>query len=498
MKCIKRVMPLTFILLLLSLTAYALPAFPGAEGMGASSVGGRGGTVYLVTNLNDSGTGSFRAAVEATGKRIVIFRVSGHIRLATTLFVTHPYITIAGQTSPGGIDVSGGMFCVSTHDVVVTHMRFRMGSDVCDGIASGVGNCETYGDSVRVMGTASSGDNEAYNVVFDHCSMSWGNDETLDIGGYLGNTRDVTISWCMIAQGLDDPAPESNHAYGIGIGSHYQASGLINVSLHHNYIAHFRYRVPLVAYNGFCDARNNVLYNWAPRQSMEVADVSGYTGTKANFISNYMKNGPLGSGATCGSGCSGIFYCGTADGSCDARSSDARGQIHASGNAGCAGDAVWSGWGSTQGWVSSGFLASSPHATTGIPVTTTIMNTGYAQTVLGGCGATKPSRDSVDAGFVNDFNNGTGSVLADRHFPTGYPTFSTPANPTDADSDGMADSWEIATFGSTAQTAAGDYDGDGYTNIEEYLHYLGGYTATTATDTTRPLSPSGINIQLIN
>jgi pectate lyase len=495
----KKIISLLLFVLLISIPAFALTAFPGAEGMGASSVGGRGGTVLFVTNLNDSGSGSFRAAVEATGRRIVLFKVSGHIRLATTLYARSPYITIVGQTSPGGVDVSGGMFCVSTHDVVVMHMRFRMGSDVCDGIArSAVGNCETYGDTVRVMGDAASGDHEAYNVVFDHCSMSWGNDETLDIGGYQGNTRDVVISWCIIAQGLDDPAPEDHHAYGIDIGSHFQASGLINVSLHHNYIAHFRYRVPLVAYNGFCDGRNNVVYNWEPRQSMELADVSGYTGTKANFISNYMKNGTLGSGATCGSGCSGIFYCGIND-KCDPNPTETRKQIYASGNTGCAGDAVWTGWGSSSGWVSSGFLASSAHTTTDIPVTTSTMNATYAQTVLSGAGATKPVRDSVDAGFVNDFNNGTGSVLADRHYPTGYPTFSTPVPPVDSDNDGMPDSWEtVKGLNPAINDSASDINNNGYTNIEEYIFELGGYSASSPapSDTTPPSSPKGVSVKV--
>ena len=280
----------------------------------------------------------------------------------------------------------------------------------------------------------------------------------------MGNTRDVVISWCIIAQGLDDPAPEYQHAYGISLGSHYQASGPINVSLHHNYIAHFRYRVPLVAYNGFCDGRNNVVYNWVPRQSMELADVSGYTGTKVNFIGNYMKLGTLKGGAVCGTGCSGIFYCGTGS-NCDQNTSAARGQIYASGNTGCSGDAVWSGWGSSQGWVNSSFLASSAHATTDIPVTTSAMSAAYAQTVLNGVGATKPVRDSVDTGFVNDFNNGTGSVLADRHYPTGYPTFSAPASPVDSDNDGMPDNWETAKgLNPALNDSALDKNNNGYTN----------------------------------
>lgn len=493
---------LSVILILFCSPIYALPAFPGAEGMGASSVGGRGGTIYMVTNLDNSGPGSFRAACEATGPRIVVFRVSGHIRLSTTLFVNNPFITIAGQTSPGGVDVSGGMFCISTHDVVVTHMRFRMSSDVCDGIASpAVGNCATYGDSVRVMGVAASGNGEAYNVVFDHCSMSWGNDETLDMGGYMGNTRDVVISWCMIAQGLDDPAPESNHGYGITLGSHYQSSGQIKVSLHHNYIAHFRDRVPYVVYNGFCDARNNVVYNWGGSLSMQVQYVNGYNNTKANFVHNYTKSGSLSN--SCASGYSkSVFFCGTGS-NCHTGSETPYPALYVAGNLACNRTSQTDDeWTVINGWspfniLSTAWRSSTPLATTDIPVTTTTMSVDYVQTILAGAGATKPSRDTVDTGFVNDFSNGTGSTLADNHYPTRYPTFSTPAAPTDADNDGMADAWEVTTFGSTAATASGDADGDGYTNIEEYLHYLGGYTSGQTTDTTPPATPTGVNATVI-
>jgi len=130
-------------------SAPELPAFPGAEGLGTSTVGGRGGTLYIVDTLSDNPADgvTFREACEATGPRYVAFSISGHIRLKTTITITSPYITIAGQTSPGGVDVSGGMFLITTHDVIVQHMRFRMSSDICDSITKpAVGNCETYGD----------------------------------------------------------------------------------------------------------------------------------------------------------------------------------------------------------------------------------------------------------------------------------------------------------------------------------------------------------------
>lgn len=498
----------------------ALPAFPGAKGMGASSVGGRGGTVYAVTNLNNNGPGSFREAVEASGPRIVVFAISGHIRLSATLTVSHPYLTIAGQTSPGGVDVSGGMFMVSTHDVVVTHMRFRMGSDICDNISyPDVGNCETYGDTVRVMGTAYSGDNWAYNVIFDHCSMSWGNDETLDLGGYNGHTKDVTVSRCLIAQGLDDPAPEPLHGYGINIGSHYQNSNVTNVSLHHNYIAHFRLRLPQVSFNGFGDIRNNVIYNWEQRGAVlmdetdETYKMADYALTRVNALANHFKIGSLANGWACGNYGSGIAYYGEAYSDCIGLTTGwGRGQFYVSGNTGCANGRVWYGYSGanctaangyyTQRWldeVSLDYIASSAHATNDIAVTTEAMDDSYVASILSDVGATKcqsgSCRDSVDTQFVADYNNNTGSTLADCHYPsTGctYPTFSTPSVPSDSDSDGMADDWENSTFGSLSQTSSGDFDGDEYTNIEEYLFHLGDYSESF--DITPPTAPDGLSV----
>lgn len=221
---------------------YALPAFSGAEGMGAETVGGRGGAVYIVDTLSDNPADgvTFREAVTATGPRYVTFSVSGHIRLTAPLFIRKPYLTIAGQTSSGGVDVSGHMTVIETHDVIITHMRFRMSSDQCDlVVGNNSGNCETYGDTFRISGSTPTGDTAAYNVIIDHSSFSWGNDETFDIAGYnndgvSGSAYDITLSNSLIAQGLDDPAPENNHGYGILVGSHFQGFRETNASLHHN------------------------------------------------------------------------------------------------------------------------------------------------------------------------------------------------------------------------------------------------------------------------
>lgn len=153
-----------------SLAQSYLPAFPGAEGFGAKSVGGRGGKVIKVTNLNDSGPGSFRKAVTASGKRIVVFDVSGIITLTSKLNITNPYITIAGETSPGGILVRGRPTKFNTHDVIVRHMRWRVGP----GNASGKDLDQQ--DAVQIWGKWGGQFNDAYNIIFDHNSFSWGVD----------------------------------------------------------------------------------------------------------------------------------------------------------------------------------------------------------------------------------------------------------------------------------------------------------------------------------
>lgn len=502
--------------------AYALPAFPGAEGMGADTVGGRGGTVYIVDTLSDNPADgmTFREAVTASGPRYVTFAVSGHIRLTSPLFIEKPYLTIAGQTSPGGVDVSGQMTVVGTHDVIITHMRFRMSSDVCDQIGPkpAVGNCETYGDTFRVSGSESTGDKAAYNVIIDHCSFSWGNDETFDIGGYntdgvSGSATDTTLSNSIIAQGLDDPAPETLHGYGISIGTHFQGKKETKASLHNNYIAHFRLRLPQVTYNAFADLRNNVMYNWGQRSAVlmdEMDSYSDYTLTRLNAVANHFKMGPLGiaKGYNCSTNASGVGYYGSGSSDCIATatlSNWTRGQFYIDGNTGCANGRVWQGYSSScaaptyypQSWldqVSPDFMSLLSHPTTsGIPVTTLPMNDTLVDSILANAGATKPSRDSVDAGFVTDYYNTAGSTLADNHFPDNYPTFNNIVPPVDNDLDGMSDAWEISNLGSIAATANGDADSDGYENIEEYVHFLGEYVVLS--DTNAPSAPLGLIVE---
>jgi len=184
-------------------------AFPGAEGAGKWPQGGRGGRVIPVTNLDDSGPGSLRAAAEAKGPRTVVFRVSGTIELQTPISIKQPFLTIAGQTAPGeGICLKGQSLLISnTHDIIIRHLRCRPGDKT-----SLPGEMDAISmSSVR-------------DVILDHCSATWSTDECLSV------TRDsdrVTVQNCLIAEAL------TSHALGSIIGSYVGSISFLNIQRRH-------------------------------------------------------------------------------------------------------------------------------------------------------------------------------------------------------------------------------------------------------------------------
>ena len=249
----------------------SIPAFPGAEGGGMYTFGGRGGKVLTVTNLNDSGPGSFRWACEQGGARIVVFNVSGIIRLKSPIYVRAPYITIAGQTAPGdGVIIAGESFQVDTHDVIVRHMRFRRGETL-------VWHRED-----------SFGGNPVGNIMIDHCSCEWGLDENISFYRHMFDLHDgkdkrkeptvnVTIQNTISAKALDT----WNHSFGSTIGGE-------NTTFMRNLWADNTGRNPSIGWGGVFNFINNVVYNWVHR----TADGGEYT-TMSNFVNNYYKPGPL-------------------------------------------------------------------------------------------------------------------------------------------------------------------------------------------------------------
>ena len=248
-----------------------IPAFPGAEGGGMYTFGGRGGKVLTVTNLNDDGPGSFRWACEQGGARIVVFNISGIIRLKSPIYVRAPYITIAGQTAPGmGVIIAGESFQVDTHDVIVRHMRYRRGETQV-----------TYRED-------SFGGNPVGNIMIDHCSCEWGLDENISFYRHMFDLNDgkpkrktptvnVTIQNTISAKALDT----WNHAFGSTIGGE-------NTTFMRNLWADNTGRNPSVGWAGVFNFINNVVYNWVHR----TAD-GGEFKSMFNFINNYYKPGPL-------------------------------------------------------------------------------------------------------------------------------------------------------------------------------------------------------------
>lgn len=246
-------------------------AFPTAEGYGKYTVGGRGGEVYEVTNLNDSGEGSLRAAIDARGPRTVVFRISGTINLKSDLRIKNPNITIAGQTAPGdGITLRGMPLLIDADEVIIRYIRVRLGDESGDAT-----------DAVTSRFTK--------NLILDHVSASWSIDETMSV--YHG--ENVTVQWCIISESLymSNHTKGSDHGYGGIWGSNYS-------TFHHNLIASHSSRNPRFASG--CqnvDYRNNVVYNWGYKSTYggEVVQVGGedrFNFTNINMVANYYKPGP--------------------------------------------------------------------------------------------------------------------------------------------------------------------------------------------------------------
>ncbi|NDW10231.1 T9SS type A sorting domain-containing protein [Dysgonomonas sp. 520] len=262
-----------FLICAISSLSAQTPAFPGAEGGGMYTKGGRGGKVIYVTNLNDSGTGSLRAALTASGKRTVVFKVSGTIELKSEIRISNGYVTVAGQTAPGdGICVKNYDIYVYANEVIIRYMRFRLG------------DATSNDDMDAIWGRYQK------NVILDHCSMSWSIDEC---ASFYSN-ENFTMQWCYITESLNRAGHDKgDHGYG-GIW------GGKNASFHHNLIAHHNSRNP--RFNGWkrsglsynnpmseerLDFRNNVIYNWGANGAY-----GGESAGKYNIVANYYKYGP--------------------------------------------------------------------------------------------------------------------------------------------------------------------------------------------------------------
>lgn len=417
------------------------PAFPGAEGFGVTTPGGRRGRVIQVTNLDSSGPGSLRAALTATGRRIVVFRVSGTIELDERIDITNPYVTIAGQTAPGGgITLRAnpcnakGVLGVYTHDVVIRFLRLRPGPHPCAGPGESSDGLVIYKPG-------------AHHVVVDHSSISWGVDENISL---YDDAHHITLSWNIISEGLAN----STHAEGEhSKGAHLSGENTYAISFHHNLLAHNNDRNPQPTNPGVADIRNNVVYNYGEH----AAFASNSHGRPSfNFIGNIYIPGRDSAVSEHeldvydGSGAGWAFYVQGNIG--PHRTTDSQPESMTVSPAGRA------------SMVARPFDAPA--------VTTTTAATAYRQ-VLAHAGAGFPHRDAVDRRIVQDVGDRTGRIINDPADVGGWPELPAVEPPADRDRDGMPDSWERQHGLRPAFADSGlDADKDGWTNIEEYLDVL--------------------------
>lgn len=422
-----------------------LPAFPGAEGFGRFSHGGRAGKVYRVINLNDAGPGSLREAIEANGPRTIVFGVSGLIELKQPLVLRNGYCTIAGQTAPGaGICLKNYAFVVdNTSHVIVRYIRFRPGD------SSG-----TEGDAVSVTGSN--------QIIIDHCSMSWATDAVFDV---TKGTGLITVQWCIISECLYDSV-HSGGPHSMGAG--FDGSGAGGGSYHHNLLASCNSRMPRI--DGFGDAlvdlRNNVIYNWG--------GTSAYGGEKArmNFIGNYFKPGP----ATPDKAKSAIFSATSTESRLYLVDNFVDGSSRATRNPWDDPRAML--YRTETGASIETLKADQPFEVA--PVTTHSARDAYGL-VLQHAGASL-RRDAVDTRLVeeverrramggNSFGEKTGIIDSPTEVG-GWPEYVSEKAPADSDGDGMPDDWEVKMGLKPEDPEDGktDADGDGYTNLEEYLN----------------------------
>ena len=424
---------------MVSTTIAATPAFPGALGAGAMTRGGRGGKVLLVTNLRDSGPGSFRKAVETPGPRTVVFRVAGYIELQSPIRVSRPNITIAGQSAPGaGVCLKNYSLQIgNTQQVIIRHIRCRPGDKTS---AAGEMDAITIWDS--------------QHVILDHCSATWSTDECLSVTRQSDN---ITVQACLIAEAL------TSHSMGSIIGGDGGRISFIN-----NLYASNRSRNPRIsalivkanqplAKSPTIDFRNNVVYNWSYS--------AGYAGgsdpnikeaTRVNMVANYYRPGP------------------------DTR--PGRQQEVFRVNPGAVTELFISQnvlHGFSQATADNTLLIkqmggvlkrmNQPHKLPQVPAQTATVS---YQRVLREAGAVLPVRDAIDRRIVSGVRNGNGRQIGSKDQTPGWLPLNSAAPAVDRDQDGMPDTWEeqYRLDRQDATDHRSDPDGDGYTNLEEWLN----------------------------
>lgn len=465
------------------------PAFPGAEGFARYITGGRGGTVYHVTNLNDKGTGSLREALGKSGKRTIVFDVSGTINLASDLKISKGDVTVAGQTAPGdGITLANYTVTIAADNVIIRFIRFRRGNAV---------NINDGADAIWGR--------QRKNIMLDHCSFSWSIDE---VASFYDN-RTFTMQWCTVAEALTNAGHDKGaHGYG-GIWGGKEAS------FHHNFLLHLQNRVPRfngARYNwsGYdtskypntiqaerVDFRNCVMFNWGTGGCY-----GGPGGGYINMVNNYYKAGPATTNKTRVTqisksdssnggdnpfpGYTSRYYINgnyvTAAGE-NAENYDWQGVVYDSGlptvnGVKCVNDSKnYYGEGA-------GNIPIKIEEPIDAGEVTTHSATVAFEKVLAYAGASY-RRDAVDVRYAQEAETGevvyTGSVtgkpgiIDTQNDVGGWPVLNKETKPTDTDKDGMPDDWEKANGLNPSLNDSKLYTVDAekiYTNLEVYMNSL--------------------------
>jgi pectate lyase len=486
-------------------------AFPGAEGGGALAVGGRGGVVFLVTNINDSGAGSLRACVNAQGPRTCVFRTGGTIALSSSLTVANPFITIAGQTAPGGgIQIRGPSgagapgnpaLVVRTHDVVIQYLRIRRGHNAGEVCNQNPWSC---GMSTQIIANQVS--DNPYNIVFDHLDAQWSNYDALAVVGHptagANQPRSITVSYSILGEAFAAAGQTTGAVVGgySGLGSAAQDLE-VDIDFHHNLFAGTSHRMPLTMHKSG-RLVNNIVYAWTyyPMRSKGSRDIIG------NYFKFRSAQGFV----------SHEIQAWTTN---DGNDTSFPPSFYLTGNAGPSDPSGTNNWAMTglSSNQSSG-EASSPLATTyrrnsplpavsgyvaiaADPVSLIsspsglMLNTNRvapyegvgASRQLDCSGAWVDARDSVDRRIINAVVNGTtlfgsydySSLSASPQTQAdlgGWPVVATGTACGDSNSNGLPDVWEsywAAIFGlGSTLNATGTNFGDGYTNLDHYISGL--------------------------
>jgi hypothetical protein len=439
-------------------------AFPGAEGYGKYATGGRGGKVAIVTNLQNDGPGSLRHALEAypNDPLTVVFQVSGIIELSSPLLLKRSNVTIAGQTAPGdGICLKGNSFIINgankggnKGNIIIRYIRSRPGSNYSLGV---------YGLDVE----------NSHDVIIDHCSFSWANEEC--VAAY--DVKNITIQWCIVSEGL------YNAGHHKGLRSYGGVWGGQYASFHHNLFAHLHNRT--VRFNGarahdtmaIVDYRNNVNYNWGRANACYGGDIKIPGGvSQVNMVNNYYQPGPATNDTL--KFLQALF----------SKNPDNRvGQWYITGNIMVGNkDLTKDNW---KG-VDLSALPDSSRDQAKADTPFTVIKIGNEQSakdafnaVLHGAGATLPKRDSTDIRVVYDVQHkiasgttgsfGKAGIIDSPAAVGGWATYNTLPAPADTDKDGIPDEWEVKNNLNPKDAAdANAVNSNGYTNLEIYLNSL--------------------------